>query len=392
MRTLAALILVAAPLAAQQPQDTALQRSQQRLQEIRREREQLQRELARLRGRVHSLSTEVSYLERQVTIAGRIVSELDLQVAAMGSQIERLTADLIVTEDALAEKRAILQHRLIEIAKRGPLFTAQVLLAAESFGDLLSRYKYLYLVSRQDRQLVRDVQTLRDSVRAQRDGLLNLRSTLERRRDERAEEAERLRQLEREREQSLEQSRRQQQQAEQRLQQLARDEARLNAIIADLERRRRAAETARANRNEPATPSRLRTADLGRLDWPVNGEILYEFGRQPGPGSTAIRRNGIGIGTATGTPVRVIADGTVRVAQQLGTYGLTVIVDHGGGYYSLYGQLQAAEVRTGQSVQRGQIVGRTGGANTDEGPHLYFEIRGNGGQALDPVQWLRQRQ
>lgn len=391
MRALLALVIAAGPLAAQQPQDTALQRSQERLQEIRREREQLQRELARLRGRVHSLSSEISNIERQLTIAGRIVSELDLQVAAMGSQIERLTADLIVTEDALAEKRAILQHRLIEIAKRGPLFTAQVLLAAESFGDLLSRYKYLYMVSRQDRQLVRDVQALRDSVRAQRDGLLNLRSSLERRRDERAEEAERLRRLEREREHSLEQSRREQRRAEARLEQLARDEARLNAIIADLERRRRAAEAARLSRREPVTPSRLRTADLGRLDWPVTGEIVFEFGRQPGPGNTTIRRNGIAIAAPAGTPVRAVADGTVRLAQQLGTYGLSVLLDHEGGYYSMYGQLQSAVVTVGQTVQRGQIVGSSGGTNTDEGPHLYFEIRGNGGQALDPIQWLRQR-
>ena len=113
--------------------------------------------MERLRGRVHSLSSELTNIERQVETTGRIVSELDLQINALGSQIERITADLIVAEDALAEKRAILDHRLAEIAKRGPLFAAQVLLAAESFGDLLSRYKYLYLVSRQDRQLVRDV-------------------------------------------------------------------------------------------------------------------------------------------------------------------------------------------------------------------------------------------
>jgi len=69
-----------------------------------------------------------------------------------------VTTDLVVAEDALAEKRAILHHRLAEIHKRGPLFAVQVLLAAESFGDLISRYKYLYLISRQDRQLVFDVE------------------------------------------------------------------------------------------------------------------------------------------------------------------------------------------------------------------------------------------
>jgi septal ring factor EnvC (AmiA/AmiB activator) len=369
--------------------DTALERSQERLAEIRRERARLESEMDRLRGRVHNLSTELSNIERQVQISGRIVGELEIQVAAMGTQIDRTTTDLIVAEDALAEKRAILQHRLEEIYKRGPLFTAQVLLAAESFGDLLSRYKYLYLVTRQDRQLVADVEALRNRVAEQRDGLLRLRHTLANRRDERAVETERLRELEQRREESLRQSREEQRRMEQRLQQLARDEARINDIIAALERRRRAAEAASPR---PAAPSRIRTADLGRLDWPVEGEIVYNFGRQPGPGGTTIRWNGIGIAAAVGTPVRCIAAGTVRVAQQLGTYGLSVIVDHGGGSYSLYGQLQSSDVRVGQAIERGQVIGRTGGANSDQGPHLHFEVRAEGGQAQDPVQWLRRRQ
>ena len=143
----AALALLALPallagrLAAQQPgADTALANSQERLIEIRRERQQLQAEMERLRSQVHSLSSEVDNLRQQVRTTGRIVSELDLQIAEMGSEIGRKTADLIIAQDALAEKRAILEHRLIEIAKRGPLYEVQVLLAAESFGDLLSRY------------------------------------------------------------------------------------------------------------------------------------------------------------------------------------------------------------------------------------------------------------
>lgn len=381
---------VPALLSAQQPPapDTSLQRSQERLIEIRRERERLQREMERLRGRVHSLSSELTNIERQVETTGRIVSELDLQINTLGSQIERITADLIVAEDALAEKRAILYHRLSEITKRGPLFAAQVLLAAESFGNLLSRYKYLYLISRQDRQLVRDVQGLRDRVAEQRNDLLSARSDLARRRDERSEENERFRQLEQQRERSLQDSQRQARAMEQRLQQLARDEARLNNMIAVLERRRRAAE---ATPGAVAAPSRITTSDIGQLDWPVSGEIIYRFGPQQLPNNTTISWHGIGIAAAPGTPVRAIAAGTVRFAVPLGTYGRSVVLDHGGGFYSVYSQLSDLTVRQGQTVERGAVIGRTGGENSDEGPHLHFQIHGQDGQALDPIAWLRRR-
>jgi septal ring factor EnvC (AmiA/AmiB activator) len=343
----------------------------------------------RLRGRVRTLTADVENIERQVDITGRIVGELDLQISAMGSQIDRTTAELIVTEDALAEKRAILQHRLTEIHKRGPLYTFQVLLAAESFGDLLSRYKYLYLVSRQDRQLLADVEALRARVALQREELLTQRSSLARRRDERTEESDRLRILIQQRQRSLRDSQAEERRTAARLAQLARDEARLNDLIAAFERRRRAAEAAR---RAPAAASRIRTSDIGQLDWPVTGEIVFNFGRQPGPGGGTITRNGIGIGAAVGTPVRVVQAGTVRLAQSLGTYGQTVIVDHGGGTYSIYGQLSRMDVRVDQTVERGQVIGASGGAAADEGPHLYFEIRGEGGREhVDPIQWLRRR-
>ena len=89
--------------------------------------------------------------------------------------------------------------------------------------------------------------------------------------------------------------------------------------------------------------------------------------------------------------MRAIAAGTARIAQSLGTYGQSVVVDHGGGFYSMYSQLSDIAVRQGQTLERGAIIGRSGGANTDEGPHLYFEIRGQNGQALDPIAWLRRR-
>ena len=169
----------------------------------------------------------------------------------------------------------------------------------------------------------------------------------------------------------------------------------MNDLIAGLERRRRAAEAAaaRATPGRPAVAaaSRLRTADLGQLDWPVDGDLVYSYGRAAGPGNTTIRWNGIGIAAPEGTPVKSIATGTVRYVTQLGTYGLCVVLDHNGGYYSLYCQLQTAAVRNGQTVERGAIVGRTGGANSDQGPHLHFEIRGEGGGPVDPVQWLRRR-
>ena len=87
--------------------------------------------------------------------------------------------------------------------------------------------------------------------------------------------------------------------------------------------------------------------------------------------------------------MRVVAPGTVSLAGPLGLYLTSVLVDHGGGYYTFYAYLNDATVRKGDRVVRGQIIGHVGGESSDEGAHLHFEIRGQGGIALDPANWLR---
>jgi septal ring factor EnvC (AmiA/AmiB activator) len=357
------------------------------LEGIRRERSEVEQELERLRTQVHSLSDELSNIERQKETTNRIVNELDRQINGLSDQIDRTTVDLVLAQDALSEKRAVLERRLVDIYKRGPLYAYQVLLAAESFGDLLSRYKYLYLVTRQDRLLANDMSKLQRRIARERQTLVDGRDALARRKSERTEELARYLQLEHERQASLRETRRSAREAQQRLSQLERDEKSLNDRIAALERARREAE---ARGVAPGTAA-ITTADLGQLDWPVEGRIIYQFGTAAGPNNTRIPWHGIGIAAPAGTPVRAIASGTVSLAGPLGTYLTSVLLDHGGGYYTFYGYLSDATVTQRERVLKGQIIGHVGGQSSDQGPHLHFEIRGQGGIALDPVNWLRSR-
>ena len=167
--------------------------------------------------------------------------------------MDRAGADLALAQDNLAEKRAVLQRRLSEIYKRGRLYTFEVLVAAQSFGDLLSRYKYLFLQSRQDRVLMVDVEKLKGQVERRRGEILQVRSQLDHSREEREAELRRYGRLVDERAQRLRETRRTARTTEQQLTQLERDEARLNDMLAELERARREA--------VPQPPSRRRGTD-----------------------------------------------------------------------------------------------------------------------------------
>ena len=388
MTVLVTLIaLLPTPLHAQDTKE--MERSRKRLEEIRRERDRLQQQQERLQGQVHDVNDELHILERQRESTQKIVDEIEHQIGGLSGRLDRSSAELILTEDNLAERRAVLERRLVDIYKRGALYTFQALLAAESFGDLLSRYKYLYLTSRQDRALVGDVEKLRNRVVEQRDDLLDVRKQLDRTREEREAEYTKFSELVEARARRLSQLRRTARTTQQRLSELQKDESRLNDLLASLERARR--DEVRAPGGAAPVPGSITTADIGRLDWPVEGAIVYRFGRDTLPSGGIIRWNGIGIASEAGTPVKAVESGKVRLVGQFGTYGLTVVLEHGNGYYSVYSHLQSAEVQLSAAVSRGQTIGTVGGENSDYGPHLHFEIRGENQVALNPVDWLRKR-
>lgn len=121
------------------------------------------------------------------------------------------------------------------------------------------------------------------------------------------------------------------------------------------------------------------------LCWPVRGPILSSFGLHKNPVLGTVTRNlGVEIQGKAGQTVVASASGTVAAVTQLPGRGNTVILQHPGGYFSIYGQLERIQVRTGDKVQAcNAIASLEGGAP----PRVYFEYRHNL-KAEDPLEWL----
>ncbi len=359
------------------------------LERIRREREELEQRAAVLQTTVHDLGEEVSNLDRRADATERIVKALDEQLETINEDVASTSAKVTSAENELAAKRSALQRRLIDIYKRGPLYTSEVMLSARSFGELVARYKYLHLLALNDRALVTRVQQLRDKVKREHDRLRTLQVELQENRSDKEQEEIRLRNLQHDREESLNRTMLQAKQAEDRLARLKATEVQLTNAIGLLETERHRVETTRPN--APRASSTITTSDYGRLNWPVSGPLIYTFGKAQTSTNTTIRWNGVGIRASVGTNVHAVAPGKVVSVRQLGTYGLTVIIDHGGGDYSIYGSLARADVAEQQQVARDEIIGSVGISDPDLPPHLHFEIR-HGGPAVDPATWLRDLQ
>ena len=383
-----ALALPATRVAAQQ---TSLQQAEARLREqrlrldsLRAERQELERRRNVLQGTVHDLSEELDNVNRQVAMTARVVQSLDAQLSAINADVSVTTAELIRAQDELIVKRVVLERRLQDIYKRGQLYSSEVLLSANSFADLVARYKYLHLAALRDQALVKRVDALRKQIDRQRGSLVHFQEEIQINLADKADEERRLKGLQEEQAQSLAQAKAKARETERRLAALTQDEQRLSDVITQLEAAR-----LKAERSAGKAPSTLKRSGTGTLDWPVKGGILYSFGRVVNQNNTTVRWNGIGISAATGAEVRAIAAGRVVLSEPLGTYGLTVIVQHSGGDYSVYGSLSRLNTKKGDLVNRGQVIGYVGAADPDLPPHLHFELRPVGGHAVDPLDFLK---
>jgi murein DD-endopeptidase MepM/ murein hydrolase activator NlpD len=124
---------------------------------------------------------------------------------------------------------------------------------------------------------------------------------------------------------------------------------------------------------------------------PVGGEVDMSspFGMRLDPflGRPAVH-TGIDLRGETGEPVHATATGKVSIAGREGGYGNMVEVNHGNGLATRYGHLSQIDVKVGQTVRIGEIIGRIGSTGRSTGPHLHYETRING-EAVDPQKFLR---
>ncbi len=171
----------------------------------------------------------------------------------------------------------------------------------------------------------------------------------------------------------------------------------LSKIDADVDLRSQYLEESQKNQEELSDltrqlQSRAHVVDFetlkGKLTWPAKGKIVRHFGKEYDKLSkTETFSPGIEISIPIGTQVEASAGGTIVHAGYLRGYGNMVIIDHGSGWYTLYGHLSRITGTVGDKVERGDIIGYSGDSGSNIGPALFFGIR-HRDQSFDPVEWL----
>ncbi|MFT6140083.1 MAG: septal ring factor EnvC (AmiA/AmiB activator) [Psychromonas sp.] len=142
----------------------------------------------------------------------------------------------------------------------------------------------------------------------------------------------------------------------------------------------------RQDKSEQKTYSSI-AKQLGKLNWPIQGEVLSDFGSRR---SGQVTWKGITIEANEGEKVRAVASGRVLFAGYFKGYGMVIALDHSDGYISLYGYNQTLLQKTGDIVLQGNAIALAGHSGGQDNNSLYFELS-HKGTAEDPLNWLKKK-
>ncbi len=378
----AVTMVLVSPLRGQAgPANSRIEQQRQHLQEVVRKEDSILEAMEEIDRAIHEQEARLEALRRKQ-------KEVERRAAALEKERQAL-------EQELASRRLYLQKRLRALYKYSTKGFLEAMLGGGTGAERLKRIRYLH-------QIVRRDMTLLAQQRAALDRLAEVQKAIE-------VEKLKVQDLTRQVEAQVAAAQQERQRKQQLLAQIRAEKTMTRRMIAELQlaaselerqvarlpTEERPAARLEARRGEPAKrpPSRTQggfLAHRGRLPFPVEGgKVTRTFGRYRVPGmKTYDFHRGIDIEAPSGVPFRAIYDGEVKLAKWFKGYGLLMIVDHGGGYHSIYAHASRLSRKAGDKVKMGDIIGLVGDTGSFQGPYLYLEIRQNG-KPVDPLEWIR---
>jgi murein hydrolase activator len=353
--------------------DQQIQQNEAQLEETKQRLAEVENQLADLTGKEQAGLARLASLEEQIGLTRNYLARIRNQAAARSTEIAQVARQIEQTSAEAASRKEALSRRLIAIYKYGQLNPLAALLSTRSVPEVYRKMLYLRWVVRADQRLAAELTQLNLDLALQRSRLVAAQAELERLQREQLDQQAKLN-LAIAAESALLKKVRSEKETGQALQrQLAESTGRLQNLLADLQRRK-----------EDASPQAASEFETGKgdLPWPIRGKIIAAFGSQVHPRYRTKTSNlGIDIKAAPSAAVRAVAAGRVAYADQFMGYGNLVIVDHGGGFYTLYANLTEMSAQVGSEVTAGTQVGVVA-------DYLHFEIRKDG-KPVNPIDWLK---
>ena len=350
---------------------------------------QLRSKIKSAESRERSASSRILSLDEEISLTAKLIRSLKNEEEKTRKKIIQLKTDILKNENELDALRSRYKKRVVNSYLQGQLTDLERVFSSTTWRQAMYRTQYLKIISDIEKKIVNQIEKLLIQISKQKLELeAVLRQNLKLARDK-EQQINSFRNMRIDREKELNRIRNDKKalanyigEKEAGVQQLE------NIIKKVLEDKARFERELRIRKQQEALRTKSFKALKGQLPWPAEGRIIARFGRQWNSKlKTTTENPGVDIKGQPGSVIRSILGGIVTTITYIRGYGTTLIIDHGGGFYTVYSHVTNIQTAVDSQVRNGDVIAYMGDSGSINGSKLHFEIWGKG-QKLDPEKWL----
>ena len=369
--------------------DEELRYQNEAINALKTEISQLRSKIKTAESRERSASSRISSLDEEISLTAKLIQSLKNEEEKTRKRILQLKSDILKNENELEALRFRYKKRVVNSYLKGRMTDLEKVFSSTTWRQAIYRTQYLKIISDIEKKLTNQIEKLLINISQQKLELeAALRDNLNLTRDKQ-QQISSYRDMRINREKELNRIRNDKKALSNYIDEKEAGITQLESIIKKvLEDKARFERELRIRKQQEALKTKSFKALKGQLPWPADGRIIAKFGRQWNPKlKTTTENPGIDIKGQPGSAIRTVLGGVVTTITYIRGYGTTIIVDHGGGFYTVYSHVTNIQTVVDGQVRNGDVIAYMGDSGSINGSKLHFEIWGKG-QKLDPEKWL----
>ena len=372
--------------------DTELDYQSEAIDKVRKEIEETRRRIKSEKKKEKSTARRLANIDKEISLTDKLYTQLRQELGKTETKIDKLSTAIQANERQLEILRDRYAARVAQMYKKGTLADIEKLLSSTSWRQAVYRAKYMGIISDVDQKTQNKIKSLLIDIGRQRIGLESSYRNKVRLKKDQEKSKVTLRASRKKRQRELDKIRNNQSELTNYLEEKQAGMQELESLLKKIRQEKSSYDRANRIRKQQAA---LKTQTFGKLKgqlpWPATGRVVKRFGRTwNSERKTTTENPGIDIKGKPGSPIRSVIGGIITTITYIRGYGTTIIIDHGGGFYTVYSHVTNVETNEENEVKAGDIIAYMGEAGTIDGSKLHFEIWGHG-QKLNPEKWLMKR-
>jgi len=362
------------------------------INKMKKEIEELSSKLRKANINETTTSKRITNLDEELALVNKLIQSLNKEENSNRTKVNNLKGRIKIKEDELELLRGRYEQRIRNTYLKGRVSDLEKVLSSTSWRQAVYRTQYLKIISSIEQTMTKEIEGILLTINKDKLKLESLlRQSISLKRDKQKQMTS-LRKMRIRREKELNRIRQDKSALANYMQEKSAGVKQLESIIKKvLEDKARSEREERIRQQQQALKTKEFNLLKGQLPWPTEGRVILKFGKQWNPRlKTTTDNPGIDIKGQPGSPIRSTMSGVVTTITYIRGYGTTVIIDHGGGFYTVYSHVTNIQTQVDSEVRSGDVIAYMGDSGSVNGSKLHFEVWGKG-QKLDPEKWLMKK-